>query len=114
MLQQAETLVALPPSGLTEVALRDMPPGGRSYSFVSTMSGNGMCTRSVEITATGNGPPRIVSHSSGDCGAMTGPAGSVALPTAPAPAGQPRLLEARVEGAQPYAGLVRPAVAWQR
>ncbi len=46
-----------------------LPRGASGYSFVSTMSGTGVCTRSVRITYNGgNAPPQMVSSSSGDCG----------------------------------------------
>lgn len=46
-----------------------LPRGASGYSFVSTMSGTGVCTRSVRITYNGgNAPPKMVSSSSGDCG----------------------------------------------
>jgi hypothetical protein len=83
-----------------------LPVGGAGYSFLSSMSGGpaGACMRSVEIIAMGNGqPPRIVSHSAGDCGAapaLDGPAGAApaggvpaVMPTTPAP--QPQLIRAR-------------------
>ena len=46
--------------GFAEAAIRaPMPPGGESYSYVSTISGNGVCTQSVRITSRGDGtPPR--------------------------------------------------------
>ncbi len=49
--------------------LTGLPRGANGYSFVSTMSGSGVCTRSVRITYNGgNAPPQMVSSSSGDCG----------------------------------------------
>ena len=43
--------------------------GASSYSFFSSTSSNGVCTRSVEVTDTGGGAaPRVERHSSGDCG----------------------------------------------
>jgi hypothetical protein len=49
--------------------LPGLPRGGSGYSFASTMSGSGVCTRSVRITYNGgNAPPQMVSSSSGDCG----------------------------------------------
>jgi hypothetical protein len=114
LLRQAEALAAQPPSGPTEAALADLPAGSGSYSFVSTMTGNGVCMRSVEITSRGDGqPPRIVRHASGDCGSMPNGADSVVLPPAPAPRPTPDILETKAHGAQPYAGLVREAT-WQR
>jgi hypothetical protein len=58
------------------VDLRGAPPGTTEYSAVSTLSSNGnVCTRSMEITRTGKGEkPKIVSHTSGNCG-LAGNAG---------------------------------------
>ena len=112
---------------LTEAALRSLPRGSQSYSFVSTTSGNGVCSQSVEITAMGNDqPPRVVRHSSGNCSGVTGGmTGSVSLPTptppvgrpgpvwtsAPAiravPSSRPDVIWTSAKGAKPYAGLVR-------
>jgi len=115
MLRQADALAAQARSGqLTETALRNLPPGSQGYSFITTMSGNGVCTQSVEITTQGNGaPPRVVSHSSGNCGTAQGAGGSVNLP-APAPANGPDVVWTSAHEAKPYAGLVRPIPAAQR
>jgi hypothetical protein len=49
--------------------LPGLPRESSGYSFVSTMSGNGVCMRSVRITYNGgDAPPQMVSSSSGDCG----------------------------------------------
>jgi hypothetical protein len=118
MFREADALAARASSGqLTEAALRNLPPGSRSYSFVSTMSGNGVCTRSVEITSMGNGAqPRVVSHSSGNCGPTAGTPGSINLPAAPAPvrARQPDLVLTKAGEAKPYAGMVRRVAAAPR
>jgi hypothetical protein len=136
MFQQAESLAAAARSGqLTEAAMQSLPPGGASasYSSISTMSGNGssssFCTQSIEITSPGNGaPPRVVSHSSGNCAPMGGSSGSVNQPTMmPQPFGEPGpvwtsapaqtqtpypnpappdMLWTSAHGARPYAGLV--------
>jgi hypothetical protein len=127
MFRQANAVAAEANSGrLTAAALRNLPPGSQSYSFVSTMSGNGVCSQSVEITGMGNGqPPRVVRHSSGNCGPMGGAAGTVNLPaatpqfgqpgpvwtSAPArrvvPGSRPDVVWTSAKGAKPYAGLVR-------
>jgi hypothetical protein len=116
MFREADAMAAQARSGqLTEATLRNLPPGSQSYSFVSTMSGSGVCTRSVEITSMGNGAaPRVVSHSSGNCGPAAGNPGSVNLPAAPAPAKQPDLVLTRAGGAKPYTGMVRQVAAAQR
>lgn len=111
MFRRAEALAAQAHSGQPiEEAFGNLPAGSRGYTYVSTMSGNGVCTRSVEITSSGNGPPRVVSHSSGNCGpASGGSSGAATLPAAPArPAKQPDLLLTNASnGAQPYNGMVR-------
>lgn len=67
MLANADAL-AVNPGWITQVDARKLP-GTESYSFVSTMSGSGVCGRSVEITSTGNGQkPHVISHSYGNCG----------------------------------------------
>jgi hypothetical protein len=127
MLRYADWVATQARSGqLTEAAWRPLPAGSQSYSFVSTtsgvstMSGNGVCTRSLQITATGDGsPPRVVSHSAGDCGPMAGPGGGVVrVPAAPAPAParprQPDLILTQSEGANPYAGMIRQVAAAPR
>lgn len=116
MFRQADAMAAQARSGqLSEAATGNLPPGSADYSFVSTMSGNGVCTRSVEITSSGNGsPPRVVSHSSGNCGAAPGASGSISLPAAPAPASRPDVVWTSATGPRPYAGLVSEIPAAQR
>lgn len=49
-------------------ALRSLPPGTVSYSFVSMTNGKSTCSRSVQVTSVGPGQqPKVVSNSSGDC-----------------------------------------------
>jgi hypothetical protein len=111
---------ALASGGLTEAAMRNLSPGTRGFSYVSTMSSNGACTRSTEITSTGNGsPPRVVTHSSGNCGpepntgtsAGWGAPGAVRMPATPAPKNRPDVLWTKNDMAQPYAGMVQRAAA---
>lgn len=83
MMQQAEMMNAQSPAQLSEAMLQNAPTGGSSYSFVSTMSGNGVCMRSVQITRTPGSKPQVVSHTSGNCKEAPGVAGSAALPMAP-------------------------------
>jgi hypothetical protein len=115
LIRQAEMLANAPavaPNQPIETALGNLPPGTESYSMVSTWSGNGVCTQSVEITSPANGGRlRVVSRSSGNCGSAPGSAGVIRAPTLPAPTHSPDILETR--GTQPYGGLVREA-AWQR
>jgi hypothetical protein len=116
MFREADAVAAQARSGQpTLAALRNLPPGSQSYSYVSTMSGSGVCTRSVEITSLGNGAaPRVVSHSSGNCGPAAGNPGSVNLPVAPVPVKQPDLVLTKAGGPTPYAGMVRQVASAQR
>lgn len=60
-------------------ALRSLPPGTVSYSFVSTTNGKSTCSRSVQVTSVGSGQqPKVVSNSSGDC--REAPSATVAHP----------------------------------
>jgi hypothetical protein len=109
-------------------AIGDMPAGAREYSFVSTMSGDNVCSRSMVITSQGNGAaPHVVTHTSGNCSAIGAPGYQVPtqLPAAPqlnngprmimtkaAPAHSytaPRAVMAKATGAHPYEGLVHEA-----
>ncbi len=90
MLQQAHSLQARAlagPGGLVSVDMSALPPGAQGYSMVSTMSGSGVCTRSVQYTSAGDGQaPKVLTKTSGDCGAAT----STSLPAArPAPMARP-------------------------
>ena len=120
MMREAALLSSGSPQ-IIETALRDLPAGAQSYTFVSTMSGNGVCTRSVQITSTGNGAPKVVRNSSGNCGPETGASGSasrpaeVYVPTRPAPVPKrPDVLWTGNEATQPYAGMVQQTTAPQR
>jgi hypothetical protein len=96
-------------------AVNALPAGAQEYSFVATMNGSNVCSRSVEITSQGNGAaPHVVTHTSGDCGAAAaGPAPSfpvpTQLPTAPSPNNGPRMIMTKATGAQPYAARVEEA-----
>ena len=102
--------------GLTEAAFDAMQPGGQSYSYVSTISGSGVCTQSVRIISRGDGsPPQVERHSSGNCGSAAAPRGQSAVqPAAPAPVApvkQPDLILTQNSGPNPYAGMVRQVAA---
>jgi hypothetical protein len=136
MFRQADALAAQPQSGQMTTAATNLPPGGQSYSFVSTLSGNGVCSQSVEITSQGDGaPPRIVRHSSGNCAAAPSGSGTVNMPMAPAarpdviwtntrpatpnaipatPVSKPEVIWTSAKGTKPYGGLVREIPAAQR
>jgi hypothetical protein len=88
-----------------------LPAGAREYQFVSTVSGHGVCSRSVAIASQGNGAaPRVVRHTSGDCGAA---ADGMQIPTqqpfAPPPGNGPKMIMTNATGAYPYAGRVQEA-----
>jgi hypothetical protein len=87
--------------------LLGLPRGANGYSFVSTMSGSGVCTRSVQITYSGgNAPPRMVSSSSGDCGSDHHQQGPSEV-TVPGPAGPPSHSPGTVEVKAKDRGTVR-------
>jgi hypothetical protein len=113
MLREARVLSAEPfgaAPGVTEAALGKLPAGTESYSFVSTMSGNGVCGRSVQVTSEGPGhKPNVVTKSFGNCNAGAVPS---ELPGASAPASAPGVVEVKSDGAKPYAGLIHEA-SWQ-
>ena len=88
MFRQADALgsqAATDPGGVTFASTAGLPAGAQSFSFVATMSGAGVCSRSIEITSTGEGrKPRVVSHSSGNCGTSSAPTPSQSSDAAPA------------------------------
>jgi hypothetical protein len=89
-----------------------LPRGGSGYSYVSTMSGSGVCTTSVRITYNGgNTPPQVVSSSSGDCGPDRRQHAPSEV-TVPAPAGRPSVphtIEVRAKDRE-----TSRQVAWSR
>jgi len=113
LMRQAEMLAnatAFAGNQPIEATPRNIPPGTQSYTMVTTWSGNGVCTQSVEITSPANGGrPHVVSHSSGNCGSPPGSAGVIGTPALRAPTHRPDIIE--THGTTPYAGLVREA-AW--
>jgi hypothetical protein len=118
LMRRVESLAGAPMPGagpLTEAAFGQIPPGASGYSLVSTMTGNGVCTESMQITYSGNGAPKIVSSRSGDCGPATGGAAPAAVHVGPAPARAqpPGTILASAASAQPYAHPVRKA-DWQQ
>lgn len=76
MMQQAQALSAMPNAPLN-ATFSSLPAGSEAYSFVSTMSGNDVCMRSVRVTYQGN-KRNVQSSSSGHC-----PAGSAATMNLP-------------------------------
>ena len=73
LMKQANSAMRVPAgadNGLSEASLGKMPAGSMSYSFVSTSNGRITCSRSVEVTKpAGGAKPKVVTHSSGNCGA---------------------------------------------
>ena len=109
------------PNLFTQTNLANMPAGSQSYTVVSTASPAGVCEQSVQITSTGNGPPRVVRHTSGNCGPTGGTGATIGLPAAqPAPSGadmimtrahrplraRPDVVLTSAKGEKPYTGLV--------
>ena len=71
MLRQVQALQAatVTNGALNNAALRDLPPGTSSYTWISTTNGVRSCTRTVQVRASENGgKPQVVSQTSGDCG----------------------------------------------
>lgn len=105
MFRQVATMAAAPAGRdgkLDTVAFGKLPAGTFHYSFVSMSTGNGTCSRSVEMTSYGpDQKPKLVSQSSGDCGAAEGRVTPAAVP---GPAAQPltpvkaRAPQARADG----------------
>lgn len=87
MRAQAQELMRTAPNGdgLMRAEFGQLPPGVSGYSYVSTVSSRGACTRTVEYRSTGDGHPQVVSRTSGDCGAGKAPSG---VPSG-APSGAP-------------------------
>jgi len=86
MQQQAEA--SLGGSPLRSAEFYGMPAGS-SYSFVSTISGNGVCMKSMQITSSGSSEPKVVSHTSGNCGAQSNTAAPTQAKAAPVPQSSP-------------------------
>lgn len=71
--------------GLNLAVAGQLPAGTISYSFVSTSSGNGTCSQSVQITSYGaNQQPKVLRRTSGNCSAVQ----SRAIPDRALPATQ--------------------------
>jgi hypothetical protein len=64
----AQPQLAFTGPDLMQVDIAKLPPGAQGFSMVSTVSGNGVCTRSVEYRSLGDGkPPQVVTRTSGAC-----------------------------------------------
>jgi hypothetical protein len=98
------------PATINPTAIAALPASSQGYTFVSTITGNGVCTRSVEITASGNGAaPKVVSHTSGNCNAPGGLQVPAQQQPAPTPASAPNMIMTKATGASPYAGRIMEA-----
>jgi hypothetical protein len=54
---------------LMRIDIGRLPAGVQGYSMVSTVTSNGVCTRSVEYRANGDGKaPQVARRTSGNCG----------------------------------------------
>jgi hypothetical protein len=89
-LAQFHQLQQAGPNGVYRAGLTSLPPGTQSYSVVTTIVGNNVCTRSVRISSGGEGAkPQMISNTSGNCGnAAPSSAGApirASTHTAPAP-----------------------------
>lgn len=74
------------------ISATNLPRGAESYSFVSTVSPNGFCSQSMQITSNGPGrKPQVVTHRSGNCG----PAGAAGATNAAAPDETPATMPAQ-------------------
>jgi hypothetical protein len=106
MLLQVQALAATP-----DAAPPGLPPGASGYSFVSTMSGSGVCMHSVRITYSGgNTAPHVVSNTSGNCGSGHGAQAPTEVNTpTPAVRPTPKTIEVKATG-----GGAARQVAWDR
>jgi len=63
--------VSAPDGKLDMASFGTLPAGTMQYRFVSTSTGNGTCSRSVQMTSAGDGQqPKVVQTSTGDCKGM--------------------------------------------
>lgn len=97
MLREASTMAAQPigPDGkIDQAAFARLPAGTVHYSFVSSSTANGTCSRSIQVTSYGaNQQPKVVSQSSGDCAGV----GTPLTPAVghPAPAASPAITQVK-------------------
>jgi hypothetical protein len=109
MLRDAAAL-ADNPTQLSPTAISALPAGSREYSLVSTMTGNDVCSRSVEITSEDNGAaPHVVTNTSGNCSAA---APEFRVPTqgsAPVPNSGPPMIMTKVTRAPFKSGRIDEA-----
>jgi hypothetical protein len=69
--RRTEALLAAPfpdAGAVDQAGRRSLPTGSSSYSLITMSTGKGVCTRTVQVTASLKGEkPQVVSHSFGDC-----------------------------------------------
>ncbi|WP_019834090.1 hypothetical protein [Sphingomonas sp. PR090111-T3T-6A] len=92
MMRQAALMHASPDAALHAATLAGAPAGASSFSMVSTSNGQGVCTRSVQVTSMGDGKaPKVERSSSGACGtAAAQPSAAPATPAEAKPGPIPR------------------------
>ncbi len=119
LFRQVETMAALPmlaPGQVTEASFANLPPGVHGYFYSATLSGNGGCVHSMQMTSMGKGQkPRVVSETSGNCSTDNNAGAPVRLPTVQSSADRPDVVRVRYEGT-PAAKPVPPfrsADAWE-
>lgn len=87
MMYQARLMRMQPADPLYSATLKNMPAGVSDYTFVSTMSDNGFCLRSTQITSSPHGgASKMVTKTSGNCSnekSNTAPSRMNAAPAAP-------------------------------
>ncbi len=75
MLREAEGLPSM--GGLMQADLGALPSGAQGFTVVSTMTGDGICTRTTRYVSAPGAAPKVVAHTSGQCG---GAAAALAAP----------------------------------
>ena len=87
MLNNAPLLAQWPDGAdnLTKIDLSRLPPGAQGYTMISTTSGKGTCTRTMQYFSTGSGKPQVKTSSSGSCGTLRGSGATPAHAIAPQP-----------------------------
>jgi hypothetical protein len=102
---QAEPLQPLPAAarrGPSADKPGEAPVGVRTFSVVSTLTGSGVCTHSVEYESMGDGkPPKVIEHTSSGCPRQAAPAHASGAVRAQVP---PGVVQASFDGTDPTAG----------
>jgi hypothetical protein len=97
MLRQAAMMAAQPATAdgkIDTAAFAGSPAGTVHYSFVSTSTSDGTCSRSIQVTSYGPGQqPKTVSQSSGNCA----DGGKVVPAATPSTAAVPQVTPAKLD-----------------